>query len=67
MNKCVFENENECIALKEKRCAFCAFRKTKEELIEGRRKATERIASLPEEQKKHIIRKYNQSIRALET
>ena len=58
MNTCVFENGTDCNALRCKNCENCAFRKTREELIEGREKAIERIDNLPVEQRNHIIRKY---------
>lgn len=58
MDNCIFEKGNECNALREKKCEGCSFYKTEAELIEGRRKAQERIDSLPEKQRIHIIRTY---------
>lgn len=58
MNTCVFENETECNALREKNCEGCKFRKTKEELIAGREKAIEHINTLPTEQRNYILRTY---------
>lgn len=58
MNNCAFDRDKFCAALKEKQCEGCAFYKTKEELIEGRQKAAERLDNLPIRQKIHIARKY---------
>ena len=58
MKDCVFSTETKCSALTTKVCDLCPFRKTEEELEEGRKKAKERIKSLPEKQRKHIIKKY---------
>lgn len=58
MSNCVFQKEEECLALKEKQCLGCTFHKTSEELAEGRQKATRHINSLPEHIKKKIARKY---------
>lgn len=63
MNNCVFARGNECDALKTKQCAGCSFCKTKEELIEGRQKAVDRINNLPEKVRKHIIHKYGRQRR----
>lgn len=38
-NKCAFDLEDRCSALSEMRCESCTFRKTKEQLEAGRRKA----------------------------
>lgn len=64
MNNCVFENDTECNALNEKQCAECTFRKTKEELLNGRRKAANRLMNLSDDLSNHLIRKYYGSIRA---
>lgn len=58
MNDCVFNNGDECTALKAKQCEGCVFRKTKEELIAGRTKAINRINNLPERTRARIIRTY---------
>lgn len=58
MERCVFENGKNCKALKERSCAKCTFRKTHEELVEGREKARERIENLPPEQYNAIMQKY---------
>ena len=60
MKICVFDNGEECDALREKNCFGCPFRKTPEELKEGRRKAYERIEKLPLSERIVIHRKYNQ-------
>lgn len=66
MDNCVFENGNECNALRVKECAGCRFRKTKEELIESREKAAERIDTLPDARFYHIVRKYYPQRRRVE-
>ena len=58
MKICVFDNGEECDALREKNCVGCPFRKTPEELKEGRRKAFERIEKLPLAERIVIHRKY---------
>lgn len=61
MNKCAFDKGYKCSALTTKECAWCKFRKTKQELEEGRRKAMERIETLPN--KYQIIEKYHSGMR----
>ena len=56
--KCAFEDGKACAALKEKQCICCAFRKTKEELQEGRLKAAKLVEALPTAKRLHISRKY---------
>lgn len=64
--KCVFDKETCCAALREKNCHDeCSFRKTQKQLAEGRKKADERIASLPAEQQAHIRFKYKQLCRSV--
>lgn len=47
MSKCVFDyGEDMCYAVTEKQCQGCRFRKTAEELQEGRDKATKRLMTL---------------------
>lgn len=58
MKDCVFDKDYKCIALTHKVCESCPFRKTEEELEEGRKKARARAKNLPEKQRKHIIKKY---------
>ena len=58
--KCVFDKGMGCAALREKQCHECSFYKTQAQLTEGRKKADERIASLPSEQQAHIRLKYSQ-------
>lgn len=58
MERCVFENGRKCKALRERNCEKCSFRKTHEELVEGREKARERIENLPKEQHDAIMQKY---------
>lgn len=55
---CVFEHGIKCVALTEKRCEGCSFRKTKEEAEEGRKRARRRISSLSREQQIYIYDKY---------
>jgi hypothetical protein len=59
MNNCVFDGDTKCSALKEKRCEGCRFRKTNEELIEGREKAKARLKTLPEKMQERIHYKYH--------
>ena len=58
MNNCVFDRDGTCVALNEKQCVACSFRKTEQELNEGRQKATDRLISLPKSTQIHIARKY---------
>ena len=58
MNDCAFCNGNKCIALTKKQCTGCHFRKTAEELKEGRQKAENHIRTLPKDIQTHIQRKY---------
>ena len=58
MNDCAFNNDKKCIALNKKKCAGCPFRKTQEELNEGRQKALKRISKLPPKTQAHILTKY---------
>ncbi len=58
MNKCAFDNEHNCTALNKMKCRGCSFRKTKEELAEGRQKAEKHIRTLPKDIQMHIQRKY---------
>ena len=47
MEKCAFDLGNErCDALHSKSCDGCRFRKTKEQLVESRRKSEERLDSI---------------------
>ena len=58
MKICVFDNGEECDALREKKCPGCSFRKSPEEFKEGREKATDRLEKLPMPTRIHIHRKY---------
>lgn len=58
MNNCVFDKGDKCVALIAHDCEKCSFRKTKEELTEGRMKAKALIERLPEEQRIAIADKY---------
>ena len=59
MDKCAFDNDNTCSALNYKICKNCSFRKTEQELIEGREKAQNLLDRLPLEQRKAIEIKYH--------
>lgn len=59
MKICVFDNGEECDALREKKCLGCVFCKTPEELKEGRRKAYERLEKLPLAKRIIIHRTYH--------
>lgn len=41
--KCAFDRESVCIALIERHCTNCPFRKTKDELERGRAEAREKV------------------------
>lgn len=58
MCDCVFSIRTKCGVLTEKNCEGCHFRKTREELLQGREKAAERIRSLPPDKQEHIRLKY---------
>ena len=58
MTKCTFDKGDTCVALTEHDCEGCPFRKTKEELLAGRRKARAMLENLPKEQRKAIEDKY---------
>lgn len=63
--KCVFDKGDFCGALSEKQCHGCSFYKSPEEYNAGRKKADERIASLPEAQRVHIMQKYKKLCRSV--
>ena len=58
MEVCAFDKGRSCAALNERECENCTFRKTQEELTEGREKALARIKSLPRAERKYIMKKY---------
>ena len=58
MNKCAFDRGKKCFALTTKKCNGCNFYKTKEQLKEGREKATDRLMTLDMVTLKHIKAKY---------
>lgn len=59
MNKeCVFYQGKKCAALNQKKCGGCRFFKTEEQLEEGRKRAKDRVMSLPLEQRLHIASVY---------
>ncbi len=59
MSECAFDGgKRKCHALSVKNCVCCHFRKTEDEVEEGRKKARKRIASLPDEQQDRINKKY---------
>ena len=66
MSFCVFDNGDECNALKVKQCIGCKFKKTHEELIRGRQKAANRISNLPEGTRAYIIRTFYRQGRSSE-
>lgn len=64
--KCAFDRGTFCAALRERDCHDkCSFRKTQKQFNEGRKKADERIASLPAVQQAHIKQKYKQIYRGV--
>lgn len=59
MKECTFDKGKKCAALVTHDCEKCSFRKTKEELLEGRRKAIALLARLPKEKREVIEDKYH--------
>jgi uncharacterized protein (UPF0179 family) len=59
MGKCAFDLDKKCAALTKKDCKGCRFRKTKEELEEGRSKARERIIGMAPHVKNCLVNKYH--------
>lgn len=47
MEKCGFDRGCDCAALLEKRCDGCRFYKTKQQIVDGRFKAEQRLDSIP--------------------
>ena len=58
INDCTFNRLTKCAALSTYKCEKCPFRKTKEQLEAGRRRAFARIESLPRDVQKAIEDKY---------
>ena len=58
MIKCAFDREEKCTALTVKECEKCTFRKSKDELDEGRERAKDLLERLPREQREAIYDKY---------
>lgn len=58
MIKCAFDREEKCTALTVKECEKCTFRKSKDELNEGRERAKDLLERLPREQREAIYDKY---------
>ena len=56
---CAFDKGTKCIALKEKDCEGCVFKKTPQELKAGRKRAKVLLSRLPEYEQKAIKEKYN--------
>ena len=63
MKDCAFDKSGYCTILRKKGCEGCSFKKTKEELIEGRQRAMERINALPNPKKYYIVHKYHEQWR----
>lgn len=66
MDRCVFDNGNRCAALETLKCENCTFRKTRHELIEGRKRSRQLLEKLPADQLEHIESKYYR-MRIMET
>ena len=58
MKVCAFKKDKGCTVLNRDTCKGCTFFKTERQLEEGRKKARERVNSLPDEVKHHIKHKY---------
>lgn len=65
MKKCVFKKNSKCSVLVNGVCQNCSFCKTQRQLEEGRRKAKERIRSLPKDESAYIYDKYYSDPRGL--
>ena len=59
---CVFDDDKKCKALNIKKCNGCNFFKTDLQLEKGRKKAEERLKSLPKEQQRHYKDSYYNKI-----
>lgn len=57
---CVFDRGGFCAALISRECANCRFRKTKEELDNGRKKAILRVRGLPRQKFAYLKITYKQ-------
>lgn len=58
-DKCVFNHGKDCAALKEVNREKCRFFKTPEQHAESRKRARQRINSLPDLQQEYIKTKYH--------
>lgn len=58
MIKCAFDREEKCKVLTVKECEKCTFRKSKDELNEGRERAKDLLERLPQEHREAIYDKY---------
>ena len=58
MEPCYFKSKNSCSVTTRKSCLGCSFRKTEEQVMQGRRNATARIESLPEQRRNDIKARY---------
>jgi hypothetical protein len=58
MDECTFNKGGKCVALRDKSCKGCAFRKTSTQLEDSRTKAWERIEALPDKARVKIRFKY---------
>lgn len=58
MCDCTFDKGDKCLALTTHECEHCSFKKTKEELLEGRRKAKTMLEKLPKDKQEIIRNKY---------
>lgn len=57
--ECCFNRGAKCAVLTTMKCDGCHFKKTHRQLTQGRKKARERIKSLPYEQRQRIFLKYH--------
>lgn len=58
MGRCVYDNGYACEALASRKCEGCTFKKTRSELIKGKKASRELLEKLPERQLEHIRKKY---------
>lgn len=58
MDGCAFDKNGKCIALTVRDCEDCPFRKTHQELFEGRWRASARLDRLSPRRRKALLEKY---------
>ena len=59
---CAFSSGRKCAVLTRYTCAWCSFYKTRQQLDEGRKKAAERLKTLPDTKQMYITAKYYEGL-----